>query len=156
MTARPLVLPLLLALALSTLPQTARSMIDEREGAVMLPAGSSLRIAQGDEAVALNEGVAWRRFTARHGAWQAWWNAATGTPHRAAGPPIALPGYSDDRGSVDRAVRAFITRESALFGAPTLETVACRRLGDIWTVSYRQTCRSSSTIGNSGCTRADG
>jgi len=83
---------------------------------------------------ALVAGLAWRQFVARHGEWRAWWNASTSTPHRASGPPIALAGYADDPASVDRAVRRFIAREASLFGAPSLVTLASRRLGDVWFV----------------------
>jgi len=116
----------------------AAASSNEVDGAVFLPPASTVRDARGNEARVLREGAVWRRFTMRYGAWQAWWNASTGTPHRALGPPIPLAGYADDAASVDRAVRRFVTREGALFGAPDLETILSRRDGNVWLVRYRR------------------
>src|SRR5206468_7515808 len=77
---------------------------------------------------------------ARHGSWNAMWNEATGTPHRALGPGIALDGYADDPAAVDQAVRGFIAANASLFGGPVdLATAAVHRAGNIWYVRYRQT-----------------
>ena len=81
---------------------------------------------------ALERAPAWQSFRSRHGAWSANWNEASGTPHRASGPSIALAGFADDAASGDRAVRGFIAEHPEQFHAPELETMAVQRIGRVW------------------------
>src|SRR5262245_55342433 len=60
-------------------------------GAVALPA--AVRLSTPSERRERELSPAWRAFQSRNGRWTAEWNEITGTPHRAIGPPIALPGY---------------------------------------------------------------
>src|SRR6058998_1880280 len=88
----------------------------------------------------LSRGPAWRGFSTEHRGWHALWNQATGTPHRAFGPGIPLPGFAPRPAAADRAVRAFIAGHPELFGTgPTLETLAAHPVQDRWYVRYRQT-----------------
>jgi hypothetical protein len=139
---------LLLILASGVLVHSSSwsSMSDVPEGTVSMPEGAVVRTSSGVEAQALGARASWSRFLARHGAWKASWNLNTGTPHRAIGPPIPLPGYADDARTVDRVVRRFIATEAAVFGAPTLETIMCERIQSVWVVRYRQTIRGIPVI----------
>src|SRR5262245_46685280 len=128
----------LLAPALLLLAPSSSHSDNVDDGSIFLFDGSVLRTAIGDDALTLATRSSWTQFKARNGAWRALWNVSTGTPHRAIGPPIALSGYANDSPTVDRAVRNFIAAESGVFGAPTLETVMCKRFGNVWVVRYRQ------------------
>ena len=107
-------------------------------GAVAL-AAAPVRLTD-DLRQALLEGApSWRSFAARHGRWSAAWNQVTGSPHRAFGPPIALPRFTPQREGVDRAVRGFVEKEPDVFGGVrALETVAVVRARDVWYARYRQ------------------
>lgn len=99
---------------------------------------SAVRAGDPVRQAALERAPAWQTFRARHGAWSATWNEASGTPHRAAGPAIALAGFADDSTAVDRAVRDFVAAHPEQFLAPKLETVAIQRIGHVWYARYRQ------------------
>src|SRR6185503_17753111 len=109
-------------------------------GAVPLRS-SPVRLVTGASSARWEQAPAWRSFVARHGRWRAQWNAVTGSPHRAAGAPIPLAGFTSDSVGVDRALRDFVAREHDLFGEPTLETVAIQSVRGIWYARYRQTWR---------------
>src|SRR2546428_3708922 len=109
------------------------------DGSVPLPMGSPVRIADRARQAELERLPAWTDFLSRHGPWNALWNDATQTPHRAFGRGIPLPGFADHPQDVDRAVRRFVAEHSALFGTPTLATLAVDRAGGRWYVRYRQT-----------------
>ncbi len=109
------------------------------EAGVIAPAAvRPVRASNSARQAALDSAPAWRGFRERHGAWVASWNEATGTPHRAFGPPIALAGATPDAAAVDRAVRAFIAGNPGVFGTPTLELLPVLRANGIWYVRYRQ------------------
>ncbi|TMQ73664.1 MAG: hypothetical protein E6K81_03560 [Candidatus Eisenbacteria bacterium] len=107
-------------------------------GEVVLPT-PAVRLARASERPALEAQPSWRGFLARHGTWQALWNARTGTPHRAFGPPIRIAGRLDDPAAVEAAVRGWIAGEPDLFGRPTLERRRTIRVRDLWYLSFRQT-----------------
>jgi hypothetical protein len=104
---------------------------------------AAMRAGSPETQRALSARPAWTDFTSRYGRWNALWNEATNTPHRAFGPELPARGYADDAGSVDRAVRAFIASQPALFGGAgiQLETVSATRHADVWYVRYRQSVR---------------
>ena len=129
-----------LSLALVTARAAAFTGSRPNDGAVPLPEGSTVRMGDPARQAELGRSAAWRDFQARHGHWGAEWNQITGTPHRAVGPAIALPGFVGDADGVDRAVRRFIAGTPGVFGAGlSLETAAVVRAGNVWHVRYRQT-----------------
>lgn len=119
-------------------PDAARTTTD---AAVSVPGAGAVALPDADRRSSLERDPAWREFTARHGRWTALWNARTGSPHRAFGPAIALPGYSDDAAGVEAALRAFVAARPGLFGTPTLEIQRAQRVRGTWYVSFRQTVR---------------
>ena len=128
-----------LSLALVTARAAAFTGSRPNDGAVPLPEGSTVRMGDPARQAELGRSAAWRDFQARHGHWGAEWNEITGTPHRAVGPAIALPGFVGDADGVDRAVRRFIAGTPGVFGAGlSLETAAVVRAGNVWHVRYRQ------------------
>lgn len=113
---------------------------DSRDPGDLLPAAT--RLASPAAALQLDHSPAWQSFRARYGSWTALWNAGTGTPHRAFGRGIALPGFADRAGAVDAALRAFVTGHPATFGTPDgLRTAALTRAGGRWYARYQQTFR---------------
>lgn len=120
---------------------TPASHADGLRGAVAL-SSSPARLAGAATALRLERASDWQSFKSRHGAWRAVWNEATGTPHRAFGPPIALSGTARDSAEVDGALRAFLHGERALFGPSlTVRTVAIQKVRDLWYARYQQTFR---------------
>jgi hypothetical protein len=100
------------------------------------------RVARPQRARELDRGAAWQSFKARHGEWTALWNESTGTPHRAFGRGIALPGFAGRPEAVDAAVRAFIATHPETFGAPDgLRSAAVFQAGGRWYARYQQTFR---------------
>jgi len=100
----------------------------------------SVEMGHADRQRALTASAPWRNFTVRHGAWKPMWNEWTGTPHRAIGPPFALPGFAGDAASVDRAVRRFIGENPDLFGGRgvQLEALPVQNVEGRWIARYRQ------------------
>ena len=133
--------PLILALAVSATGAAASARVPELGNGDLIPPG--LRPVAIDSPAlqqSLSRGPAWRGFATQHRGWRALWNQATGTPHRAFGPGIPLPGFAPRPAAADRAVRAFIAGHPELFGTgPTLETRAAHPVEDRWYVRYRQT-----------------
>ncbi|HEY3215736.1 MAG TPA: FlgD immunoglobulin-like domain containing protein [Candidatus Eisenbacteria bacterium] len=114
----------------------------EAGGAIALPPGSLVRTGDPTRQRDLGLRPAWQAFRAAYGPWEALWNEATGTPHRAFGPGIPLEGFANDPAAVDHAVRRFVVRHPQLFGGrPALETVRAAQVGGIWYLTYRQTVR---------------
>jgi Zn-dependent metalloprotease len=108
-------------------------------GEVSLPAFHPVQIEDQGRQVALTRGQAWQQFTSRFGPWNVMWNEATGTPHRAFGPPIPLRGFSDNPAAVNSSVKSFVAGHPELFGeSPTLEPAFIERQENIWYVRYRQ------------------
>ena len=130
---------LLLVLALHATPAFAVVQpAPVPDASIALPAGSATRIASELEARALGQSPAWQAFRAEHGSWTAEWNAVTGSPHRAYGPSFELAGFANDAPGVDRAVRAFVASEPALFGTNVaLATASLSKPGRVWYASYR-------------------
>jgi hypothetical protein len=89
---------------------------------------------------ALSRSSYWQAFQSRFGHWNAMWNEATGTPHRAFGPSIPLAGFANDAAGADHAVRGFIAEHPELFGGSSveLESVSSSLHGRVWYVRYRQ------------------
>src|SRR2546426_1591012 len=133
--------PLVLALAFLAPTAGAAARVRDRGDGDLTPPG--LKPVEVDSPAlqqSLSRGPAWRSFSTQHGGWRALWNQATGTPHRAFGPGILLPGFAPEPSAVDRAVRAFIAGRPELFGpGPTLETLAAHPVQGLWYVRYRQT-----------------
>jgi len=133
--------PLILAFAVSATGAAASARVPELGNGDLIPPG--LRPVAIDSPAlqqSLSRGPAWRGFATQHRGWRALWNQATGTPHRAFGPGIPLPGFAPRPAAADRAVRAFIAGHPELFGTgPTLETLAAHPIEDRWYVRYRQT-----------------
>ena len=86
----------------------------------IIPGAGAVRLADPAGRARLDRMTSWQSFRARHGKWNALWNASTASPHRAFGPPIPLPGFADRADAVETAVRAFIADHPDLFGTPTL------------------------------------
>jgi len=108
------------------------------EGSVALRGGGIVRLADAEARAALDRSAGWQAFQAEHGPWEAVWNEATGTPHRALGAGIALASFGNEPAAVDAAVRAFIAGNPGVFGGGVaLETVRANRVRDTWYVSYR-------------------
>ena len=101
----------------------------------------SARVSSPTAQIELSRRPAWRTFQARYGDWKVLWNEDTGTPHRAFGNSIPLRSFANDPAAVEHAVRAFIAQNPAVFQAPTLETAAVYREGDVWYVRFQQTLR---------------
>ncbi len=92
----------------------------------------------------LTRSPSWRSFLARHGGWKTLWNERTGTPHRAFGPAIPIPGYA---GAGDperiRMVESFLAAESGALGIDPLHLRLrrFRKQGNVRFVSFVQTYR---------------
>ncbi len=85
---------------------------------------------------------AWRSFLSRHGDWAATWNERTGTPQRAYGPAVLLPGYAqagDD--SRKKILLSFLADEREALGIDpaNLRLRRSRTIGDVRYVSFVQT-----------------
>ncbi|HKQ58979.1 MAG TPA: FlgD immunoglobulin-like domain containing protein [Candidatus Eisenbacteria bacterium] len=133
---------LVAVLALVAGPATAQRQPEIiAEGASSIAGLGAVRIAETTQRVQLEQGAAWTAFRGRHGAWTAMWNASTGTPHRAFGEAIRLPGFADRADAAEASVRAFISSHPELFGTPTLELIRAQRIRGTWFVSFRQTLR---------------
>ena len=131
---------LIAGLLLLAAPAIAADRVEAGDaGVIAPPAVHPVRTGDSGRQAALDDTPAWRGFRQRHGAWAASWNEATGTPHRAFGPPIALGGAASDAGAMDQAVRAFVAGNPAVFGTPTLALLPVLRVNGIWFVRYRQT-----------------
>jgi hypothetical protein len=132
-------IPLRAAALLSTLLVSTPASAQEppRPGEIRLPSPTS-RLATPAERRGFAERAGWREFAARHGAWNVVWNAATGSPHRAFGRPIPLPGFADDAPAVTRAVRGFVAANAGVFGTPELELVRAIRVRGAWYVTFRE------------------
>jgi hypothetical protein len=131
------------AVVLVSAAETFAARQVERDGSVLLP----LQLRTGtlpDEArqTALSRSDRWRTFTSRNGAWSVLWNEATGTPHRAFGPSIALPATrllapADAR----EASLAFIREHAGMLGVrpADLRFVRASHVRGKWYVSFVQT-----------------
>ena len=132
---------LVLALALALPAARAGAIVSDTppRGTIALPVAAMPGLASGEPARALEAAPAWQAFRGRHGDWSASWNDATGSPHRAVGPAIPLPGFAGDSASIDAALRAFVASNPGLFGAgTTIAPRSIRRHGRLWYASYRQ------------------
>jgi flagellar hook capping protein FlgD len=140
---RPLVaLRVAAVLALAASPVGAvRAPDAPTDAGISLPGDGAVSLADAKRRARFQARAPWREFTARHGGWNALWNARTGSPHRAFGPAIRLPGFADRAGAVEGAVRAFIAGNPALFGAPALETRRVQKVRGTWYVSFHQVVR---------------
>ncbi len=133
---RPTVVALLLGLAVSTPAHAAPG----RSAPPREPARGPRRTElHADQQLELERSPAWQAFRARYGAWRAVWNEHARTPDLATGPGIAL-GAHGDRDAVDRAIRAFVSVNAAVFPAAArdLETVRLQHAGAVWYASYRR------------------
>lgn len=87
---------------------------------------------------------AWRSFLTRHGGWKALWNETTGTPHRAFGPSIELPGYveRDEPGRMEL-LRDFLAAERDALGIDPADLILRRSqaVGALRYVSFAQAHR---------------
>ncbi len=90
----------------------------------------------------LTNSPTWNRFTQLHGGWKVIWNEASGTPHRAYGPSIQLPGYGRiTRQNIEAAAGSFL-KDNAQFlkiNPDQLQLVRKTYSRRKWYVSYRQT-----------------
>jgi hypothetical protein len=132
---------LVVGATLAGTPAHAQQQPPFMEGTIGLRGNGAVRLAEPAERVELERSPEWTKFTSRHGTWSVLWNARTGTPHRAYGEAIPLPGFADRADAVEAALRAFIGAEPGLFGTPTLETVRVQKVRSTWYVSFRQTLR---------------
>ncbi len=85
--------------------------------------------------------AAWQSFVSQNGAWTALWNESTGTPHRAFGKGIAIPGYAAITSSnVEAAARTFVSDHSDLFGTHSndLQLVRAEMVSGKWYVTFAQ------------------
>jgi len=114
-------------------------------GSVTAPTSS--RLARSDESQRLAARGPWRDFSARNGGWTALWNPVTGTPHRAFGRGVPLPGYANHPAGVEAAVRRFVAANRALFGDPVLELTRAHTVRQSWYVSFRQTAGGLPVLG---------
>ena len=111
-------------------------------GATEIGGSSTVRTSNPARQRALDASRRWRAFQAQHGPWKAVWNELTGTPHRAFGRGIALPGVAEDAAAVDASVRSFVNAHADVFGGGvSLETANVQKAGRIWYARYQQTHR---------------
>ncbi|MBI3193554.1 MAG: choice-of-anchor D domain-containing protein [Ignavibacteriae bacterium] len=84
----------------------------------------------------------WMNFTKRHGAWSVQWNEVTGTPHRAFGDAIQIPGYRlISKENIQQAARDFLSSQQEVLkiNPSELQFVRATPVNGRWYVSYRQT-----------------
>ncbi len=83
----------------------------------------------------------WQQFLQENGNWSVQWNEATGTPHRAFGKGIPIPGYSvlNDR-NIEAAARVFLEEYQGVLGVlpDRLRLTSIRKIHRVWYVSFRQ------------------
>ena len=121
----------------------ADTIVVEENGSILLPAERLLRSAiQPDVQRRMSNSRRWRSFIEDHGSWSVQWNQVTGTPHRAYGPAIQIPGYTRITSeNVRDAAMAFLSQNSSLLGINPDELTFVRATGtrDRWYVTFRQT-----------------
>lgn len=114
----------------------------ESDGSILLPAQAAIgTLPDAGRQQALTISAEWRQFNRQHGAWTAFWNEATATPHRAFGEPIAIQGYSRiTNKNVQGASLSFLNANaSGLRIRPNeLKFVRASHVGNKWYVTYRQ------------------
>lgn len=85
--------------------------------------------------------TSWKKFRRAHGQWTVDWNEATGTPHRATGPAIRIPGFPKlTEQNVEKAAMKFLSDNHALLGIELgrLKLVQANEVNGRWYVSYKQ------------------
>ncbi len=83
----------------------------------------------------------WQDFRQTHGDWTVDWNEATGTPHRATGPAIRIPGFTEiTRENVEDAAWRFLSDNQAILGIrlSSLKFVQASEVNNRWYISYKQ------------------
>ncbi len=115
----------------------------ETDGSLLLP---SQRVHSGwinpDSQRMLSRSSDWVNFTIANGQWSVTWNEATGTPHRAYGNAIRIPGYSHlSSANVQNAALSFLNANSSLLKTELadLKFVRATQIHNRWYVSYMQT-----------------
>ena len=130
-------------LVLLLLAECVRAQSVEEDGSVLLPCQKGVvRLPDPERQILLSRSAPWLEFTARHGTWSVVWNEATGTPHRAFGPSLRLPGGRLLAGERARqASLEFIHEHAGLLGVDPakLRCVRVSRARDTWYVSFVQT-----------------
>ena len=125
------------------LAECVRAQAVEEDGSVLLPCQKgALRLTDAERQIQLSRSAPWVEFTTRQGAWSVVWNEATGTPHRAFGPSLPLPGGRPLSGErVRQASLEFIHEHAGLLGVDPakLRCVRVSRARDTWYVSFVQT-----------------
>jgi hypothetical protein len=101
--ARTVALVACAACAIASGARPARAIVAEVARTGVVPLASTVRMGDPAAQRRLSASPAWQAFRARYGDWRAEWNEATGTPHRAIGPGIPLPGFAPDSAGVDAA-----------------------------------------------------
>jgi hypothetical protein len=113
------------------------------DGSIPLPAQSfSAKGFSASRQLEFSRSAAWQAFTGQHGSWGVLWNEATGTPHRAFGEALRIPGFAGI--TVENIQDAAMTFLSANAEALKIDPLALRlvRVSEVngrWYVSYRQT-----------------
>ncbi len=83
----------------------------------------------------------WQEFTRAHDQWTVDWNEATGTPHRATGPAIRIPGFTKiTKENIEDAAWKFLTENQKIMGVEPnkLKLIRANEVNDRWYVSYKQ------------------
>ena len=116
--------------------------VPAQDGSVLLPAqkngGKSLNVSKQAE---LSRSREWQEFTRRNGSWRALWNEATGSPHRAYGNAIPIPGFSNiSQGNVEAAAMTFLRAHGSMLkiNPDELRLVRTTEANGRWYVTYRQ------------------
>jgi len=96
-------------------------------------------VMQSEKSISIPD--AWQKFRQTNGDWSADWNEATGTPHRAIGPSIAIAGFSKiNRQNIEEAAIRFLSDNQAAMGIKPdrLKLVKATQANNRWYVSYKQ------------------
>jgi len=114
----------------------------QTDGSVPLPIQTRLNPSfDAKKQLELSRGVNWQRFVQQHGTWGVVWNEAIGSPHRAFGKAIRIPGFSQIReDNVQDAAMAFLTGYADMLNVrpENLRLIRATEVNGRWYVSYRQ------------------
>jgi Zn-dependent metalloprotease len=138
---RLLLIPILL-LSFFASPSSLAAVGNTEDGSILLPIQKDLnpKFSQTKQ-LELSRSPAWQRFTQQHGRWGVLWNELTGSPHRAYGNAIPIPGYQHiTNNTIEPAARAFLTSYKEVLGVrpEELRLVRANEVNGKWYVTYRQ------------------
>jgi len=114
----------------------------EEDGSILLPSQKAKFIAiHHEKQMQFSLSPQWTAFTQQNGRWSVFWNEKQGTPHRAFGKAIRIPGYNVIiAANIEDAARSFLTDHSSLLKINPTE-LKMRRATEVnnrWYVSFVQ------------------